>query len=77
MKLRKVAQIITAMTTLPDGRSASVLLAAVPHLGKMHDWQVDHRYWKVAALPRQSLPDWAAAAQEMVSHLDIVKQGSL
>lgn len=75
--LPRLAQIITAMTTLPDGRSASVLLAAVPHLGKMHDWHVDHRYWKVAALPRQSLPNWAAAAHEMVSHLDIVKQGSL
>lgn len=39
--------------------------------------KVEHRYWKVAALPRQSLPHWATAAQEMVRHLDIVKQGWL
>ena len=75
--LPRLAQIITEMTTLPDGRSASTLLAAVPHLGRMHDWKVEHRYWKVAALPRQSLPHWATAAQEMVRHLDIVKQGWL
>ncbi|HRD91908.1 MAG TPA: hypothetical protein PLR37_16470 [Candidatus Accumulibacter phosphatis] len=73
----RLAQMIAAMTTLPDGRSASALLAAVPHLGKMRDWKIEHRYWKVAALPRQSLPNWAAAAQEMVNHLDVVKQGSL
>ena len=75
--LPRLTQMIAAMTTLPDGRSASALLAAVPHLGKMHDWKTEHRYWKVAALPRQSLPNWAAAAQEMVNHLDVVKQGSL
>jgi hypothetical protein len=75
--LPRLAQMVVEMTTLPDGRSASTLLAAVPHLTKMHDWKVEHRYWKVAALPRRSLPSWAAAAQEMVNHLDIVKQGSL
>ncbi len=75
--LPRLAQMITDMTTLPDGRSAAALFAAVPHLRKMHDWKVEHRYWKASALPRRSLPDWAAAAQEMVNHLDVVKQGSL
>lgn len=75
--LPRLPQMIFEMTTLPDGRAASVLLAAVPHLGKMHDWKIDHRYWKETALPRKSLPDWAMAAQEMVRHLDNVKQGLL
>ncbi|MEI8326429.1 MAG: hypothetical protein WCH44_13905, partial [Betaproteobacteria bacterium] len=55
----RLSQRVVEMTTLPDGRSASTLLAALPHLGKMHDWKVEHRYWKVTALPRKSLPNWA------------------
>lgn len=55
---------------LPDGRPASALHGAVPHLSKMHDWRIEYRYWRAADIPLASLPHWRSAAREMLAHLD-------
>jgi hypothetical protein len=65
-------QLINDMTALPDGRPASALHAAVPHLSKMHDWRIEHRYWRAKDLPLGSLDNWRAAAKELLAHLDNV-----
>ena len=67
---RHIPQLINDMTNLPDGRPASALHAAVPHLSKMHDWRIEHRYWRANDLPLGSLPHWQAAAREMLNHLE-------
>lgn len=67
---RHLPQLVNDMTTLPDGRPASALHAAVPHLTKLHDWRIEHRYWRAKDLPLGSLPHWQAAAREMLNHLE-------
>ena len=67
---RHIPQLVNDMTTLPDGRPASALHAAVPHLAKLHDWRIEHRYWRAKDLPLASLPNWQAAAREMLNHLE-------
>lgn len=73
--LPRIAQQALEMTTLADGRAGSGLRAAVPSLGKMHDWRVEHRYWHPSKVPLDSLPDWQAAAHEMQNYLDNVISG--
>lgn len=75
--LPRIAQQALEMTTLAEGRAGSGLRAAVPSLGKMHDWQVEHRYWHPSKVPLDSLPHWQAAAREMLSYLDNVISGDL
>lgn len=70
-------KLVTDVTTLPDGRSASTLTAAVPSLRKMHDWKIEHRYWRARDLPLDSLPGWEAAAREMLVCLDNMTSGAL
>lgn len=67
---RHLPQLVNDMTTLPDGRPASALHAALPHLAKLHDWRIEHRYWRAKDLPLASLPNWQAAALEMLNHLE-------
>ena len=67
---RHLPHLVNDMATLPDGRPASTLHAAVPHLTKMHDWRIEHRYWRAKDLPLDSLPHWQAAAREMLNHLE-------
>jgi hypothetical protein len=67
---RHLPQLVNDMTTLPDGRPASALHAAVPHLAKMRDWRIEHRYWRAKDLPLDALPHWQAAAREMLTHLE-------
>ncbi len=75
--LPRIAQQALEMTTLADSRAGSGLRAAVPSLGKMHDWQVEHRYWRPSEVPLDSLPHWQAAAREMLNYLDNVISGDL
>ncbi|WP_156350886.1 hypothetical protein [Pseudomonas sp. EGD-AK9] len=75
--LPKLGQLITGLTVFPDGRSASFLLSRLPSLGDMHDWSVDHRYWRVSAIPLgASLGNWELAALEVDAFLDeAISQG--
>lgn len=69
--LPKLGQLVTGMTTLPDGRAASQLQSQLPHLNDMQDWHTDHRYWRSTALPlASSLSKWEMAALEMDALLD-------
>jgi hypothetical protein len=65
-----VPRLITDLTVLPDGRPADALHAAVPHLARMRDWKVEHRYWRARDIPLDSLAHWQAAAREMLRYLD-------
>jgi HEPN domain-containing protein len=65
-----VPKLITDMTVLPDGRPMGVLHAAAPHLSKLHDWMIDHRYWRAKDIPLSSLNHWQAAAKEVLLHLE-------
>lgn len=67
-------RIATFGQLIPDGAQATKYMAAVPSLVHFNDWSVDHRYWRDAALPLASLPNWRAAAQEIVAMLDQAKQ---
>lgn len=75
--LPKLGQLITGLTILPDGRSASFLLSRLASLGDMHDWSVDHRYWRASAVPLgTSLSKWEMAALEIDAVLDeAISQG--
>ncbi|WP_333977214.1 hypothetical protein [Burkholderia cepacia] len=67
----KLSNAISTLSTLPDGRAASVLLAHLPSLGAMGDWSVDHRYWDTGSVPVTSLGNWELAALEVDSMLDV------
>lgn len=70
-------RLATEITTLLDGRAAGTLAAAVPHLTKLHDWKIEHRYWRSQEVPlASSLDHWQAAAREMLIHLDDLTQGA-
>ena len=75
----KLGQLVNGMTTLPDGRAASLLQSQLPHLNDMHDWHTDHRYWRSTAVPiASSLSKWEMAALEMDALLDdVVSKGLL
>lgn len=59
---------------IPDGAQATHYLALVPNRNDFHDWQIDHRYWRDAALPIASVNQWRAAAREVTQMLDQAKQ---
>ena len=74
--LPKLGNLVTAMTALPDGRAASIMLSHLPHLGTTHDWHTNHRYWRGSAVPiTASLDNWEMAALEMDALLDEVVGG--
>lgn len=75
--LPRISQQALEMAALAEGRTDSGLRAAVPSLGKMHDWQVEHRYWRPNDVPLASLPHWQAAAHEMLIYLDDMISGEL
>lgn len=69
----KLAQVVNALIALQDGRVASVNLSKLPHLNDMHDWEVDHRYYREAEIPiASSLANWELAAHEINDLLDDV-----
>jgi hypothetical protein len=69
--LPKLGQLINNVTTLPDGRSASLLQSRLPSLNNMHDWNIEHRYWRPSAIPiTSSLDKWEMAALEVDAFLD-------
>ncbi len=69
--LPKLGQLVNSLSTLPDGRAASILQSQLPHLNDMHDWHTDHRYWRASAVPTaSSLEKWEMAALEMDALLD-------
>lgn len=55
---------------IPDGPRATKYMATMPSLGHFHDWSVDHRYWREAAMPLTSVTSWRSAAQEVSTMLD-------
>jgi|JI9StandDraft_1071089.scaffolds.fasta_scaffold03137_4 hypothetical protein len=68
--LPKLATLISAIATLPDGRLLGSFQAQMPSLAALQDWHVDHRYWRESALPLASLPAWERAAREVDAMLD-------
>jgi len=57
-----------------DGASATRYLAGLPGLIGFTNWSIEHRYWRECALPLASVADWRAAAVEVGTMLDEVKQ---
>lgn len=68
--LPKLATLISAIETLPDGRLWGSLQAQMPSLIALQDWHVDHRYWRESALPLASWSAWELAAREVDAMLD-------
>jgi hypothetical protein len=70
--------LITGLTTLPDGRSASALQSRLPNLTALANWKIDHRYWSESAIPlATSLQAWEWAALEMDALLDEATAGGV
>jgi hypothetical protein len=69
---------INDLTTLPDGRAASVLQSRLPNLVSLDDWSIDHRYWREPEIPLPThLSDWELAALEMDALLDEAAGGGV
>lgn len=70
--------LINGLTTLPDGRAASVLQSHLPNLASLANWKIDHRYWREAAIPlAASLQAWEWSALEMDALLDEATAGGV
>lgn len=67
-------QITTFGQLIPDGPQATKYMATLSSLKHFDDWSIDHRYWRDAALPLTSPPNWRTAAHEIVAMLDLAKQ---
>lgn len=59
---------------IPDSRTATTYLSALPHLAHFSDWQIEHRYWRDAALPLASVARWQVAAGDVMAVLDQAKE---
>ena len=69
---------MSGMTTLPDGRTASLLQSRLPNLGSLVNWKLDHRYWRESAIPlAASLQAWEWSALEMDALLDEAAAGGV
>ncbi len=76
--LPQLDTLISGLTTLPDGRAASMLQSRLPNLAALADWKIDHRYWSEPALPLStSLQAWEWAALEMDALLDDAAAGGV
>ena len=74
----KLETLISGMTTLPDGRTASLLQSRLPNLGSLVNWKLDHRYWRESAIPlAASLQAWEWSALEMDALLDEAAAGGV
>ena len=74
----KLETLISGMTTLPDGRTASLLQSRLPNLGSLVNWKIDHRYWRESAIPlAASLQAWEWSALEMDALLDEATAGGV
>jgi hypothetical protein len=69
-----MTNILAEFQIIPDGAQATRYLALVPNRNDFHDWLIDHRYWRDAALPITSVNQWRAAAREITTMLDQAKQ---
>lgn len=59
---------------IPNGSRATQYLTGLSNMDKFSDWLVDHRYWREAALPLASVPQWKAAAEEILHMVDKAKE---
>ncbi len=74
----KLETLFTQLTTLPDGRAASILQSRLPDLTALATWTIDHRYWRESAIPLSgSLQAWERAALEMDALLDEAAGGGV
>ncbi|MDN8035783.1 hypothetical protein [Burkholderia vietnamiensis] len=60
----------------PNPRAAAVV-AMLPRLRTMLDWNVDHRYWASHAAPTASLDAWEETAIEIDLMLDLLISGAI
>ena len=68
-------QALTDLTgAIPDSRTATTYLSALPNLGHFLDWRIEHRYWRDAALPLASVARWQLAAGDVMAVLDQAKE---
>lgn len=74
----QLATLINGMTTLPDGRAASMLQSRLPNLASLANWKIDHRYWRESAIPlATSLEAWEWSALEVDALLDEIAAGGV
>ncbi|MFZ7337494.1 hypothetical protein ACLS0R_14690 [Comamonas jiangduensis] len=59
---------------IPDSRKATTYLSALTNLAHFSDWQIEHRYWRDAALPLASVARWQLAAGDVMAVLDQAKE---
>lgn len=59
---------------IPDSRTATTYLSALPNLAHFNDWKIEHRYWRDAALPLASVALWQLAAGDVMAVLDQAKE---
>ena len=65
-----LSQLVSSLSTFPDGRAATRYLALLPDLAHFNDWSINHRYWDALVLPAGSLPKWREAARQVGEMLD-------
>ena len=76
--LPKLGTLITKISVLPDGRSASLIHGHLCHLSACDNWKTDHRYYRMSAIPlASSLDGWELAALETDLLLDDMKVSGL
>lgn len=66
--------LIDLVGAIPDSRTATTYLSALPNLAHFSDWRIEHRYWRDAALPLASVALWQSAAGEVMAVLDQAKE---
>jgi hypothetical protein len=73
-----LGNLITQTNVQTNGRLASLIQGHLHHLGTLHDWSIDHRYFRVSAIPLiSSLNGWEQAALEAGALLDEMKTQGL
>lgn len=73
-----LGHLITQTGVQTNGRLASLIQGHLHHLGSLHDWSIDHRYFRVSAIPlASSLHDWGQAGLEIGALLDDMKTQGL
>ena len=74
----ELGTLISGLTTLPDGRAASILQSRLPNLTVLANWKIEHRYWSESAIPLSaSLQSWELAALEVDALLDEAAGGGV
>jgi hypothetical protein len=61
---------VTHGALVPDSGLVTKYRAMLPSIRTMNDWGVEHRYFRISAIPLASLSNWEMAALEINEMLD-------